>query len=46
MKLPEEFLERMGSLMEMEEYNDFLKSYSFPRHYGLRVNSLKCDIGK
>ena len=41
MKLPQEFLEKMSLLLGEEEFKLFLESYSNPRHYGLRVNTLK-----
>jgi len=44
MKLPEEFLNKMNALLGAEEYRDFLSSFDMPRHYGLRVNTLKISI--
>ena len=38
--LPEAFLDRMQRILG-EEYPAFLQSYEQPRHYGLRVNTLK-----
>ncbi len=40
MNLPQEYLSRMQDLLG-EEYPAFLQSYEEPRHYGLRVNTLK-----
>ena len=40
MELPQEFLERMKSMLR-EEYDDFMKTYEEPRRFGLRVNTLK-----
>lgn len=40
MNLPIEFEEKMKSLLG-GEYNDYLKCYEEPRHYGLRVNTSK-----
>lgn len=40
MELPQEFLERMQSMLG-EEYDDFMKTYEEPRRFGLRVNTLK-----
>ncbi len=44
MKLPAEFLDKMKRLLGDKEYNELLKSYSEPRHYGLRVNTLKIPV--
>lgn len=44
MKLPEEFLRKMKELLGEEEFDAFLESYKLPRYYGLRVNTLKCDV--
>lgn len=44
MKLPVEFTNKMKSLLEEDEYNEFLKSYDEPRYYGLRVNTLKTSV--
>lgn len=38
--LPEAFLIRMKDMLE-EDYDDFVKSFSAPRTYGLRVNTSK-----
>lgn len=43
MKLPEEFVKKMQELMG-EEFNSYLESYSKPRFYGLRVNTLKISV--
>ena len=39
-ELPEEFLKRMEHELK-EEFSDFLKSYSWERTYGLRINTIK-----
>lgn len=39
-QLPKAFLSRMKHMLG-DEYYDFLKSYENPRHFGLRVNTLK-----
>lgn len=44
MKLPEEFVNKMQELMGQEEFNSYLESYSKPRFYGLRVNTLKISV--
>lgn len=44
MKLPVEFLNKMKNLMKENEYEEFLESYNQPRHYGLRVNTLKISV--
>lgn len=44
MKLPEEFLDKMKSLLGEEEFEKFLDSYKLPRYYGLRINRLKCSV--
>jgi NOL1/NOP2/sun family putative RNA methylase len=44
MKLPVEFLNKMNALLGDEEYAEFLESYNKPRHYGLRVNTLKISV--
>ena len=38
MNLPNTFEEKMKHLLG-EEYEDYLKCYEEPRHYGLRVNT-------
>ncbi len=43
MKLPQEFVARMKDLLG-SEFQDFLETYSKPRYYGLRVNTLKLSI--
>jgi len=43
MKLPEAFIERMKKMLGTE-FDDFMASYSQPRHYGLRVNTLKISV--
>ncbi|MDF2987952.1 MAG: NOL1/NOP2/sun family putative methylase [Eubacterium sp.] len=43
MKLPEEFVNKMQSLMG-DEFNSYLESYKKPRFYGLRVNTLKISV--
>ncbi len=45
MNLPVEFTERMKMLLG-DEYDAFIHSYEEPRHFGLRVNTLKCDPEK
>ena len=40
MNLPEAFVNRMSDLLG-PEFSDFVASYDQPRHYGLRVNTLK-----
>ncbi|TYQ16410.1 UNVERIFIED_CONTAM: NOL1/NOP2/sun family putative RNA methylase [Acetivibrio alkalicellulosi] len=44
MKVPFEFLEKMKKLLGKEEFDNFVKSYEMPRHYGLRVNTLKISV--
>lgn len=44
MKLPAAFLEKMKRLLGEPEYTEFLETYSQPRHYGLRVNTLKVSV--
>lgn len=44
MKLPVEFLDKIKNLLDANEYEDFIKSYELPRHYGLRVNTLKISV--
>lgn len=44
MRLPEEFLNKMRSLLERDEYEVFISSYNMPRYYGLRVNTLKISV--
>lgn len=46
MKLPSEFLIKMEKLLGEKEYAKFLESYGQPRHYGLRVNTLKLSVGE
>jgi tRNA and rRNA cytosine-C5-methylases len=41
-RLPEPFVARMRTLLG-DEFDDWLASYSAPRRYGLRVNTLKTD---
>ncbi len=43
MKLPQEFISRMEALLG-NEFQDFLNTYSQPRYYGYRVNTLKISI--
>ena len=45
MNLPIEFEEKMQDLLG-GEYNDYLKCYEEPRHYGLRVNTSKISIDR
>ena len=45
MNLPIEFEEKMQDLLG-GEYNDYLKCYEDPRHYGLRVNTSKISIDR
>ncbi|HEX9059793.1 MAG TPA: SAM-dependent methyltransferase, partial [Clostridia bacterium] len=44
MKLPEDFLAKMSKLLSEGEFEEFLSSYKEPRHYGLRVNTLKIAL--
>ena len=44
MKLPAEFLNKMKILLGETEYAELLESYGKPRHYGLRVNTLKIGV--
>jgi NOL1/NOP2/sun family putative RNA methylase len=44
MKLPQDFLDRMNTLLDSSEYSEFIKSYDMQRTYGLRVNTLKTGI--
>jgi NOL1/NOP2/sun family putative RNA methylase len=44
MKLPGEFLNKMKSLLDNKEYDEFIESYEQPRYYGLRVNTLKISV--
>ncbi len=44
-QLPEKFLSRMETMLG-EEFPDFLKSYDFPRKFGLRVNTNKISVEK
>jgi len=44
MRLPVEFLNKMKALLGDEEYAEFIESYNKPRHYGLRVNTLKIGL--
>ena len=44
-QLPKAFLSRMKDILG-DEYDDFLKSYEHPRHFGLRVNNLKISTEK
>ncbi|NSW89221.1 MAG: RsmF rRNA methyltransferase first C-terminal domain-containing protein [Firmicutes bacterium] len=46
MKLPDEFLEKMKALMNEKEYEEFVLSFDMPRHYGLRVNTLKTSVSR
>ena len=43
MNLPNTFEEKMKHLLR-EEYEDYLKCYEEPRHYGLRVNTNKISV--
>lgn len=43
MKLPEAFEEKMRLLLQ-EEYDQYLKCFEEPRHYGLRVNTNKISV--
>lgn len=42
-QLPKAFLRRMEDMLQ-DEYTAFLKSYENPRHFGLRVNTLKISV--
>ena len=44
MKLPAAFLDKMKTLLGEMEFQEFLASYHQPRHYGLRVNTLKISV--
>ena len=44
MSLPKEFLNKMKNLLEENEYEAFVDSYSCKRYYGLRVNTLKISV--
>lgn len=44
MRLPVDFTNKMKSLMNESEYNEFIESYNKPRYYGLRVNTLKIEV--
>lgn len=44
MKVPAEFLNKMKSLLRDDEYSEFIESYNKPRHYGLRINTLKISV--
>lgn len=44
MKLPKEFLEKMNKLLGDEEYEKFCESFSRPRNFGLRINTLKVSV--
>ena len=44
MKLPEEFKIRMKKMLGADEYDEFIESYSQPRNYGLRINTLKIGV--
>ena len=44
MKLPDEFLDKMKTLLNEEEYERFILSYDVNRYYGIRVNTLKISI--
>ncbi|MFD0869975.1 MULTISPECIES: RsmF rRNA methyltransferase first C-terminal domain-containing protein [Paenibacillus] len=39
-ELPEAFIRKMKSLLK-DEFQDFYSSYNDPRHYGVRINTLK-----
>ena len=43
MELPQKFLERMQAMLG-EEYEAFLDTYTEPRRFGLRVNTLKIRV--
>lgn len=42
-QLPKAFLNRMEDMLQ-DEYTAFIKSYENPRHFGLRVNTLKISV--
>ena len=42
-QLPKAFLSRMEDMLQ-DEYTAFIKSYENPRHFGLRVNTLKISV--
>ena len=41
MKLPEKFKNRLETLMDKKDFEDFIKSYENPPYYGIRFNPLK-----
>ena len=43
MNLPESFEKKMRDLLK-EDYNDYIKCFDEPRHYGLRVNTNKITV--
>ena len=46
MKLPNGFLEKMRNLLGDIEFGEFLKAYDRPRSHGLRINTLKINVGE
>ena len=44
MNLPIAFEEEMKALLGPEEYEEYLKCFDEPRHYGLRVNTAKISV--
>ena len=44
MNLPIVFEEEMKALLGPEEYEEYLKCFDEPRHYGLRVNTAKISV--
>ena len=42
MEFPQDFINRMQNLLPAD-YEDFFRSYTIPRTYGLRLNTLKID---
>ncbi len=45
MKLPSCFLDKMNRLLGDDEFNELLESYNQPRHFGIRINTLKISVG-
>lgn len=45
MRLPEEFEKKMKNMLG-DEYDDYIKSYEYPKYQGIRINPLKLDMEK
>ena len=43
-QIPQEFLARMKTMLQDDEYPAFLAHYEQPKHAGLRVNTLKISV--